>query len=90
MGGRFWTKINDKGTLSKVLEELPKFTYPDTIESPEGEIYGYIYYIKREPGGVRSQRAVIGMVDAHTININFESLSTWNVISTPWTDMGLQ
>jgi hypothetical protein len=30
------------------------------------------------------------MVDAHTININFESLSTWNVISTPWTDMGLQ
>jgi hypothetical protein len=78
LGGNRWTKIEDHVTLSKVIETLPKFTYPDKIEGPNGEIYGYIYYLKREPRGVRSQRAVISMADANTIIINFESISTGN------------
>jgi hypothetical protein len=76
IGGSRWTKINDKETLTKVLDGLPKFTYPDKVEGPEGEIYGYIHYLKREPGGVRSQRAVISMADASTMIITFESIST--------------
>ena len=90
LGGNRWTKINDKEALSKVIEALPKFTYPDKIEGPEGQIYGYIYYIKREPKGVRSQRAVISMSGADSIVINFETISTGNGISSTWTDLGLQ
>lgn len=76
IGGNRWTKISDQETLSKVIDALPKFTYPQKIEGPDGLIYGYIYYIKREPKGVRSQRAVISMADANTIIIKFETIST--------------
>lgn len=90
IGGSRWTKINDQGTLAKVIDALPKFTYPSKIEGPDAQTYGYIYYIKREPGGVRSQRAVIAMGDANTIIINFETISTGRGISSTWTDLGLQ
>ena len=88
IGGSRWTKINDKETLLKVIEELPKFTYPDKIEGPDGEIYGYIHYLKREPQGYRSQRAVISMADANTMIIKFKSVSTGRGTQSTWSGMG--
>jgi hypothetical protein len=86
IGGNRWTKINDKETLSKVLNTLPQFTYPSKIEGPDAQVYGYIYYTKREPGGVRSQRAALSMSDANTIMINFESISTGNGTFHAWSN----
>ena len=87
IGGNRWTKINDKATLSKVLNTLPQFTYPSKIEGPEAQLYGYIYYIKREPRGVWSQRATLSMSDPHTIIINFESLSPGRGTYSAWSDL---
>ena len=84
IGGSNWKKINDKETLSKVLAGLPKFTYPDKVEGPEGEIFGYIYYLKRERWGVLSQRAVVSMADANTIIINYETISTGRGTQNAW------
>ena len=88
IGGSRWTKITDKEILTKVINELPPFTYPQKIEGPDGQIYGYIHFLKREPQGVRSQRAVISMADANTIIINYETISTGRGTQHSFSGMG--
>jgi hypothetical protein len=75
LGGNRWKKIKDQETRAKVFNSLPKkTTYPSKIEGPDDQFYGYILYIKRE--GAKTQRAVVKMVDDHTLTIDFETLNT--------------
>ncbi len=74
LGGNRWKKIKNQETLAKVIDALPKFTYPSQIKGKDDKFFGYIYYIKKE--GWDTQRAVVKVVDDHTLTIDFETLNT--------------